>query len=45
MGKKKDKKQEIETKKDPKVRKKSYGKKNLLNTLRKLENGEEEKNG
>jgi|TARA_B100000085_G_scaffold284494_1_gene317745 hypothetical protein len=35
-------KQEIDIKKDPTVRNKSYGKKNLLHKLRKLENGEEE---
>jgi len=35
-------KQEIDTKKNPKVRNKSYGKKNLFNKLRNLENGEEE---
>jgi hypothetical protein len=35
-------KQEIEVKKNAKTRKKSYGGKNLLNKLRKLENGEEE---
>ena len=35
-------KQEIEVKKNAKTRKNSYGGKNLLNKLRKLENGEEE---
>tara|TARA_Y100000004_G_scaffold190579_2_gene247944 strand:+ start:319 stop:774 length:456 start_codon:yes stop_codon:yes gene_type:complete len=35
-------KQEIEVKKNAKTRKKSYGGKNLLKKLRKLENGEEE---
>lgn len=35
-------KQEIEVKKNAKTRKKSYGGKNLLNKLRKLENGEKE---
>lgn len=34
-------KQEIEITKKPKVRKKSYGGKNILNKLRNLENGEE----
>tara|TARA_Y100000004_G_scaffold129217_1_gene145639 strand:- start:484 stop:945 length:462 start_codon:yes stop_codon:yes gene_type:complete len=35
-------KQEIEVKKNAKTRKQSYGGKNLLNKLRKLENGEKE---
>lgn len=35
--------QELEVKPDPKRRKKSYGKKNLLSKLRQYENGEEEK--
>ena len=35
-------KQEIELKADPKRRKKSYGKKNLLSKMRKFENGEKE---
>jgi hypothetical protein len=34
-------KQEIQAKENPSVRKKSYGKKNLLNKLRNLQNGEE----
>lgn len=34
-------KQEVEVKKDAKVRKNSYGGKNILNKLRKIENGEE----
>lgn len=34
-------KQEIRAKENPSVRKKSYGKKNLLNKLRNLQNGEE----
>jgi len=34
-------KQEVEVKKDAQVRKKSYGGKNILNKLRKIENGEE----
>ena len=35
-------KQDIEIKKDAKHQRKKFGKKNILNTLRKLENGEEE---
>jgi hypothetical protein len=35
-------KQEIEVKKEAKHQKKKFGKKNILSTLRKLENGEEE---
>ena len=35
-------KQNIEVKKNPSRRKKSYGKKNLLDKLRKIENGQEE---
>ncbi len=35
-------KQELQVKTDPKRRKKSYGKKNLLSKLRKYENGEKE---
>lgn len=39
-------KQEIEVKTDPKIRKKSYGsKKNVLNKLRNIQNGEEEIDG
>jgi hypothetical protein len=34
--------QDIEVKKDAKHQKKKFGKKNILSTLRKLENGEEE---
>lgn len=34
--------QEIKVKKDAKHQKKKFGKKNILNTLRKIENGEEE---
>ena len=37
-----DKVQEIKVKKDAKHQKKKFGKKNILNTLRKIENGEEE---
>lgn len=42
LDKETEKKQEIEVKKNPKHRDRSFGKKNIFKTLRKLENGEEE---
>jgi len=42
LDKETDKKQEIEVKKNAKHRDRSFGKKNIFKTLRKLENGEEE---
>jgi len=35
-------KQEVEVKKNAKTRKKSYGRQNILNKLRRIENGQEE---
>ena len=42
LDKQSNRKQEIEVKKEAKHQKKKFGKKNILKTLRKLENGEEE---
>ena len=42
LNKQSNRKQDIQVKKEAKHQKKKFGKKNILNTLRKLENGEEE---